>query len=411
MNLSFVFLFPCWIASQERGKREGSEHDFSCVAFDGCLLVCRKVWGADRYASKSFLTIFVVRHHALSRDLALRRVHIEIDTLEVEIDADMLNGLNDFFHACIDSLGLRGKRGIRGVAAKGAGQGADTAEGGRLTRAGVTGRELQFWVEHPLQDGYVPPPLPTVLSLESLVIERFDIFCWCSFVLDKMHMLSDLLKVGLRILMASGRLELMGARLQFQRGEFRAIRGSARTFLACLQDRYTHLLLSSIFSSLGQSSLLNLPRMPYEFGKNTIGLAANAVDSVSAGLGSLLSTLTFDSEYINRRQRERVRSTSSMRDGFLNAGKNIGEGVWSLTNIVTKPIEGAQREGVGGFFKGIGKGLAGSLVKPLDKVGQAVSDMTRGIKAEVSKPLGGSKCRTERRRKPRMLWGEYGEIR
>ncbi|KEP60384.1 UNVERIFIED_CONTAM: hypothetical protein HHA_291180 [Hammondia hammondi] len=426
-ELCFAELSQVALGFQQKGERQKLLIRLADIQIDNQLANAQKpvllanrggagnsqedVWGADRYASKSFLTIFVVRHHALSRDLALRRVHIEIDTLEVEIDADMLNGLNDFFHACLDSLGLRGKRGIRGVAAKGAGQGADSAEGGRLTRAGVTGRELQFWVEHPLQDGYVPPPLPTVLSLESLVIERFDIFCWCSFVLDKMHMLSDLLKVGLRILMASGRLELMGARLQFQRGEFRAIRGSARTFLACLQDRYTHLLLSSIFSSLGQSSLLNLPRMPYEFGKNTIGLAANAVDSVSAGLGSLLSTLTFDSEYINRRQRERVRSTSSMRDGFLNAGKNIGEGVWSLTNIVTKPIEGAQREGVGGFFKGIGKGLAGSLVKPLDKVGQAVSDMTRGIKAEVSKPLGGSKCRTERRRKPRMLWGEYGEIR
>lgn len=188
------------------------------------------------------------------------------------------------------------------------------------------------------------------------------------------------------------------------------MRGTAKTFVASLQERYTYHLLNSVFSSLGQSSLLNLPRMPYELGKNTIGLAANAVDSVSAGLGSLLSTFTFDSEYINRRQRERGKSTSSMRDGFLSAGKNIGEGVWSLTNIVTKPIEGAQREGVGGFFKGIGKGIVGSLVKPLDKVGQAVSDVTRGIKAEVSKPIGASKCRNERRRRPRML-GELGEIR
>lgn len=203
---------------------------------------------------------------------------------------------------------------------------------------------------------------------------------------------------------------MQGAKLNFQREEFRNLRGTAKTFVASLQERYTYHLLNSVFSSLGQSSLLNLPRMPYELGKNTIGLAANAVDSVSAGLGSLLSTFTFDSEYINRRQRERVRNTASMRDGFLSAGKNIGEGVWSLTNIVTKPIEGAQREGVGGFFKGIGKGIVGSLVKPLDKVGQAVSDVTRGIKAEVSKPIGAYKFRNERRRRPRML-GELGEIR
>ncbi|XP_026191492.1 uncharacterized protein LOC34619192 [Cyclospora cayetanensis] len=291
----------------------------------------------------------------------------------------------DFMWACMTSLGLMSA----------------------ASRRTVSSQELEMWLQSPIHQTYSPPPLPTVLALESMLIDRFDVYCWCSFVLDKMHMLSDLLKVGLRILMASGRLELM---LNFQREEFRNLRGTAKTFVSSLQERYTYHLLNSVFSSLGQSSLLNVPRMPYELGKNTIGLAANAVDSVSAGLGSLLSTFTFDSEYINRRQRERVRNTASMRDGFLSAGRNIGEGVWSLTNIVTKPIEGAQREGVGGFFKGIGKGIVGSLVKPLDKVGQAVSDVTRGIKAEVSKPIGAHKFRNERRRKPRLL-GELGEIR
>lgn len=66
-----------------------------------------------------------------------------------------------------------------------------------------------MWLASPIHQTYTPPPLPTVLSLESMLIDRFDVYCWCSFVLDKMHMLSDLLKVGLRILMASGRLELM----------------------------------------------------------------------------------------------------------------------------------------------------------------------------------------------------------
>lgn len=69
-----------------------------------------------------------------------------------------------------------------------------------------------MWLGSPIHQTYGPPPLPTVLSLESMLIDKFDVYCWCSFVLDKMHMLSDLLKVGLRILMASGRLELMVGR-------------------------------------------------------------------------------------------------------------------------------------------------------------------------------------------------------
>ncbi|CDI73730.1 Vacuolar protein sorting-associated protein 13 family protein, related [Eimeria praecox] len=402
-ELCFAEMSQLAIGFQERGERQKLLVRIADIQIDNQMEHARKpVLLANRGgggsgteesfsaqgASKPFLSLFVVRHHTTSSDIILRRVQLEVDNLEVEIDADALNGLNDFLWACMTSLGLMSA----------------------ASRRTVSAEELGVWIESPIHQTYTRPPLPTVLSLESMLIDRFDVYCWCSFVLDKMHMLSDLLKVGLRILMASGRLELMGAKLNFQREEFRNLRGTAKTFMASLQERYTYHLLNSVFSSLGQSSLLNLPRMPFELGKNTIGLAANAVDSVSAGLGSLLSTFTFDSEYINRRQRERVRSASSMRDGFLSAGKNIGEGVWSLTNIVTKPIEGAQREGVGGFFKGIGKGIVGSLVKPLDKVGQAVSDVTRGIKAEVSKPIGASKFRNERRRKPRML-GELGEIR
>ena len=77
------------------------------------------------------------------------------------------------------------------------------------SRRTVSAEELEVWLASPIHQTYTPPPLPTVLSLESMLIDRFDVYCWCSFVLDKMHMLSDLLKVGLRILMASGRLELM----------------------------------------------------------------------------------------------------------------------------------------------------------------------------------------------------------
>ena len=76
------------------------------------------------------------------------------------------------------------------------------------SRRAISIKELQEWGATPVQETYSPPPLPIVLSLESLVISRFKVYCWCSFVLDKMHMLSDLLKLGLRILMASGRLEL-----------------------------------------------------------------------------------------------------------------------------------------------------------------------------------------------------------
>ena len=39
--------------------------------------------------------------------------------------------------------------------------------------------------------------------------------------------------------------------------------------------------------------------------------------------------------------------------------------VGGLTGIVTQPIKGAKSEGAKGFFTGIGKGLLGTVTKPV----------------------------------------------
>ncbi|KAL8435510.1 hypothetical protein ACSSS7_002437 [Eimeria intestinalis] len=299
--------------------------------------------------------------------------------MEVDIDADMLNALSDFMWCCLAAFGLADAASRRAVsaAAAAASLAPASAETAKCKRCVAAPAAITTAAARTITD-YLDGKSDTSKSSSSS---------------SKGH---------------TG--HQFGARLTFEQEEFRYLRGTVNSFLSCLQERYTYDLLSSLFASLGQSSLLNLPRMPYEFGRNTIGLAANAVDSVSAGLGSLLSTFTFDSEYISKRQTERGRTASGMREGILSAGKNIGEGVWALSSIVTNPIEGAQKEGLGGFFKGLGKGLVGSLIKPLDRVGQAVSDVTRGIHAEVSRPMGALKLIRNRKRRPRML-GELGEVR
>lgn len=35
-----------------------------------------------------------------------------------------------------------------------------------------------------------------------------------------------------------------------------------------------------------------------------------------------------------------------------------------MTGVFTKPISGAKEEGVGGFFKGLGKGAVGLVARP-----------------------------------------------
>ncbi|KAK2195990.1 bifunctional Vacuolar protein sorting-associated protein 13-like [Babesia duncani] len=340
---------------------------------------------------RHFLQVYIDRPFASCKDLCLKKVFIALDDVEIDLTDALMDCIYDFYKECLRSLGSH-------LAQK------------------VDLELIDQWMFKETQkmlsslDTDIAPP--RALVLDYLFIEKFNLVLWCSFELDKLHMLGDLMRMGLRILCVSRHFELMGAPLQFQQEYFCNSRSTISSFYEQLKDKYLHSALGCIGSLLGYSSLLNIPKLPITVGRNTIEFAANAVDSVSSGLGSLIYMFTFDNEYINKRQRDRLtKPCSNMKEGILSAGKSIGEGFMSLTNIVTKPIEGAQKEGMGGFIKGLGKGLAGSIVKPIDKVGQAVSHFSRGIKANMSKPLLYDRWAVEPCRKPRMLWGEYSQVK
>lgn len=62
-------------------------------------------------------------------------------------------------------------------------------------------------------------------------------------------------------------------------------------------------IVNSIAVVLGYSSLVNIPRVPLDLVRETVGLGLAVADNLSSGVGTILSNLTFDSEYINQRQR------------------------------------------------------------------------------------------------------------
>lgn len=43
-----------------------------------------------------------------------------------------------------------------------------------------------------------------------------------------------------------------------------------------------------------------------------------------------------------------------------------------MSGIFTAPVSGAKKGGMGGFFKGVGKGLVGAVVKPVVGVTDSV---------------------------------------
>ncbi|USP81242.1 glycosyltransferase family 1 protein [Curvularia clavata] len=86
------------------------------------------------------------------------------------------------------------------------------------------------------------------------------------------------------------------------------------------------------------------------------------------------------------RPQERV---SDFRSGMKAVGREFHFGFYDgITGLVTQPLNGARKEGAGGFFKGVGKGIAGLLVKPGAAALGILSHTLQGVNKEVQNLFG-----------------------
>lgn len=108
-------------------------------------------------------------------------------------------------------------------------------------------------------------------------------------------------------------------------------------------------------------------------------------DSVSKFTGSIakgLAEATMDKQFQDRRRMTRSRNRPKHALYGVQAGANsfvtsLASGVGGLAR---KPLEGAEQEGVAGFFKGIGKGAIGFVTKPAIGVFDLASNVSEGIR-------------------------------
>ena len=85
---------------------------------------------------------------------------------------------------------------------------------------------------------------------------------------------------------------------------------------------------------------------------------------------------------------------------FSGLKKGFNEITKGVSGIVTKPIEGTKKEGIGGFFKGIGKGVMGVALAPVNTVLTVGNETTKGIS---NSKLISNKVDYCRFREPRIL--------
>ena len=115
--------------------------------------------------------------------------------------------------------------------------------------------------------------------------------------------------------------------------------------------------------------------------KNTIYGVFNSLSKFTGTIGKGVANLSFDDEYIRKREASHLRQSKHVGDGLAKGMFAFGKGVFDgVTGIVTQPVKGARKEGAKGFAKGIGKGLVGVAAKPVAGAFEFVSKTTEGVK-------------------------------
>uniref|UniRef100_A0A8D2LMG4 Vacuolar protein sorting 13 homolog C n=1 Tax=Varanus komodoensis TaxID=61221 RepID=A0A8D2LMG4_VARKO len=113
---------------------------------------------------------------------------------------------------------------------------------------------------------------------------------------------------------------------------------------------------------------------------HTVGGAAGMVSRITGSVGKGLAAITMDKEYQQKRREEMGRQPKDFGDSLAKGGKGLLRGVvGGVTGIITKPVEGAKKEGAAGFFKGIGKGLVGVVARPTGGIVDMASSTFQGI--------------------------------
>ena len=129
---------------------------------------------------------------------------------------------------------------------------------------------------------------------------------------------------------------------------------------------------------------------PEEFGlgitRGTRALVSNVVGggftAVSKVTGTLLnatknlSSLGTEEEVVVK---EEDKPKGLFSGAFSGIKKGFGELAHGVTGIVTKPIEQTKKGGVGGFFKGVGSGLVGAVLAPVNTVLIVGNEVSTGI--------------------------------
>ena len=91
--------------------------------------------------------------------------------------------------------------------------------------------------------------------------------------------------------------------------------------------------------------------------KNTFGGLLGAASRITGSMGKAAAFLSLDDNFAREQQQRSLQQPTSAVSGVVGGVQSLGMGVFrGVTGVVMDPLKGAQRGGVEGFLKGMGKG-------------------------------------------------------
>ena len=150
-------------------------------------------------------------------------------------------------------------------------------------------------------------------------------------------------------------------------------------------------------------------------GNTTYGVF-NAASRITTNLGHGVAVLSMDAEYLRHRQQHvlgagggvvgggagsgaggiggsdgvsggggtmaggKLRKKQVVSDTLKRLGGDMDGIVGGLTGLVSKPLDGARADGVRGFARGLGAGVAGAITKPTAGMLDMVTHMSEGVR-------------------------------
>jgi vacuolar protein sorting-associated protein 13A/C len=143
-------------------------------------------------------------------------------------------------------------------------------------------------------------------------------------------------------------------------------------------EPYQGLIMSDRPEQLG----VGIAKGATSFVKKSVFGFSDSLSKVTGSISKGLATATMDKQFQDRRRMTRARNRPKHALYGVTAGANslvssVASGVGGLAK---KPLEGAEQDGVAGFFKGVGLGVLGLATKPAIGIFDLASNVSEGIR-------------------------------